>query len=283
MSGIELKGLDGLLRETKKHTPSSDGLTFLATDVLVPGKYQPRTEFDNAELQALATSIKKNGIIQPIIVRKIDSFKYEIIAGERRWRSAKIVGLTAVPVVIRNIPDDTAMAFSLVENIQRENLNPIEQAFALSRLSEEFLLTHEKIAEIVGFSRATISNLIRLLSLTPVVKDLVKHKKIEVGHAKLLLTLDERQQLYYANRIVEKGLSVRESEKIVQVLKKKKDSFNVDAHDFDLQVQEISQALSKKISHSINIRVNKQGRGKIEVLVDSFSDLQELVEKIKMD
>jgi len=220
MSGIELKGLDGLLRESKKTTSIIDGLTFISIDVLVPGKYQPRSEFDEADLKSLAVSIKNNGIIQPIIVRKIDAVKYEIIAGERRWRSAKIVGLTEVPVVIRNIPDDTAMAFSLVENIQRENLNPIDQAIALSRLAEEFSLTHEQIAETVGFSRSAVSNLIRLLSLTIFVKDLLKQKKIEVGHAKLLLTLDEQQQIYYANRIIDKNLSVRESEKILQDVKK---------------------------------------------------------------
>lgn len=292
MSGVELKGLKGLkglnvlLDESKQTAVFQDSIVLLSTEVLVSGKYQPRKDFDNTSLQDLANSISSQGIIQPIIVRKITDTQYEIIAGERRWRAAKIAGLPLVPVIMRNITDDTALAFALIENIQREDLSPIEQAVALCQLKDEFLMTHEEVAKTVGYSRSAVTNLIRLLSLSSEVKVLLQQKKLEMGHARALLALDEEQQIIIARQIVQKKLNVRDTEKLVSITKAKSSKVlisqpnNLKALE---KVQALEEELKKKFSTTVNIRFNKKGQGSIVINVDNWVEAEWLVKHIRLD
>lgn len=285
---IELKGLkglgdlDGLLKSSKKNLANTDSIILFSLDKLVVGKYQPRTEFDDKILNELAESIKENGVIQPIIVRQLDSSQHEIIAGERRWRAAKIAGLTSIPAIVRNVPDNIAIVFSLIENIQREDLSPIDQAVCLEKLSKEFFMTHEKISEVVGLSRSAVSNLLRLLSLTDEVKDFLKHKKIEIGHAKVLLILDDCDQKNIANQAVEKKLSVRETEKLVQQIKKSNFRSNINNASHKLRMENLSKDLSKKMARCVTVRVNNSGEGKIEVQVNSFEDIEWFINHLEV-
>lgn len=285
---VELKGLkklrdlNGLLKVSKQDLFNTDSIVLLPLHKLAAGKYQPRTEFDNQTLNQLAESIKGNGIIQPIIVRELNSSEYEIIAGERRWRAAKIAGLTSVPVIIRNVSDDTVIVFSLIENIQREDLNPIDQAMCLEKLSKEFSITHEKISEIVGLSRSTVTNFIRLLSLTDEVKSFLKQRKLEIGHAKILLILDDHLQKSIANQAVEKKLSVRETEKLVQKIKKSISHKNDNKIDHQLRIEKINKDLSKKLSRPATVFLNKRGQGKIEIQISSFEDMEWFVNHVEI-
>lgn len=286
MSGIELKGLqrirfDGLLQKTEDNDLSSQHIISLPISELVPGKYQPRTEFDDETLGALAESIKSKGIIQPLVVRKNETSQYEIIAGERRWRASKIAGLAEVPVIVRDLSDETALAIGLIENIQREGLNPIDQAIALSRLVEEFSMTHQDVAKTVGFSRSSVTNLIRLLSLNDEVKDLLKQKKIEAGHAKTLFGLEDHQQLLVAHQIIEKGLSVRKTEELAKKIKRPslKSDLNMESNN----AKEWSKILTRKLSQPVNVYLSKTGKGKIEIQCNSPEELEWLVAHLKID
>ena len=292
MSGLQLKGLkglrglDSLLHESKNEAPTGSigDLVRLSANMLVAGKYQPRTEFDTSALEQLADSIKANGIIQPLIVRKVDEKNYEIIAGERRWRAAKMAGLKDVPVIIRDVPDDTASAFALIENIQRENLNPIDEAIALKRLKEEFSMTHEQISEAVGYtrSRSTVTNLLRILTLSSEAQDLLRQKKIDIGHAKTLLTLDDHSQSLVVKQIVEKGLSVRESELLVQKLKKASVD-KADKNDFAIEERgsEWQEILQQKLKLPIKVILNNKGKGKVIILVESTEEMEWIVSGFK--
>lgn len=222
MEGIILKGLKGLnglegLIKDNKHlnTSKSENYFMAKTDQLVPGRFQPRTSFNHNDLSELAESIKYQGIIQPIIVRALDVSTFEIIAGERRWRAAQLAGLTEVPVVKRDISDETALAFGLIENIQRKDLNPIDQAKALQKLIDDFSITHEQVAKIVGKSRTTITNLIRLLTLPEEIKSYLVDSKLEIGHAKVLVSVNAEQGLKLAHEVVKKNLTVRQLEMLV--------------------------------------------------------------------
>ncbi len=207
--------------ETSSFKSSDQQLTKLPIDLLQRGKYQPRIDMRQETLQELADSIRAQGIIQPIVVRPVDvtpgqPTHYEIIAGERRWRAAQLAGLHEIPAVIRHVADDAAVAMALIENIQRENLNPLEEAVALDRLIKEFSMTHQDAAEAVGRSRTAVSNLLRLLELAEEVKRLVEHRELEMGHARALLPLPSRRQVEIANHVANKGLSVRETEALVR-------------------------------------------------------------------
>ena len=223
------KGLEALLGAARAiPLPERDpaktvhhGVLELAVKQLAPGRYQPRRIMREAELETLADSIRSQGIIQPILVRKTGEDHYEIIAGERRWRAAQMAGLAKVPVVVKEVSDENAMAIALIENIQRENLSALEEALALERLSKEFNLTHQQVAEAVGKSRATISNLLRLLTLTDEVKAYLEQSRLEMGHAKVLLGLQGKAQREAAEVVVNKGLSVRETERLVEHLLQK--------------------------------------------------------------
>jgi ParB family chromosome partitioning protein len=259
------------LLEQSSTTSSANLPSSLPIDVLQPGKYQPRKDMDTTALQELADSIRAQGIIQPIVVRKISPGRYEIIAGERRWRAAQLAELENVPVVIRDIPDEAAIAMALIENIQRENLNAIEEANALQRLGDEFGLTHEQIAQAVGKSRATVTNLLRLLGLNHDVKTLLEHGDIEMGHSRALLALPNNQQSEIAKQVANKGLSVRDTEQLIRrlqtpVIKKPE-------KPVDVNVTQLENSLGDKLGASVAIQHNGKGKGK---LVIDFNTLDEL-------
>ena len=266
------RGLDSLL--APEGPKDKDLQKTLPVEWLQPGKYQPRTHMDEESLAELAASIKAQGVMQPILVRVIDptpgAERYEIVAGERRWRASQLAGMGEVPVLVRSIPDEQALAMALIENIQRENLNPLEEALGLQRLIDEFGLTHQQAADAVGRSRPGTSNLLRLLQLTPPVQELLMTGKLDMGHARALLPLVGGQQVAVAQRIVQKGLSVREAERLVQHLLNppKKAEKPVDRDLLRLQ-----EDLSDNLGANVVINTNKKGAGKITI---EFTGLDQL-------
>ncbi len=267
------RGLDALLSGSDK--PHGDEQRSLPIERLRPGKYQPRTQMDEASLAELAASIKSQGVMQPILARAIENTpgaeRYEIVAGERRWRAAQLAGLAEVPVLIRNIPDEQALAMALIENIQRENLNPLEEAQGLQRLIDEFGLTHQQAADAVGRSRPAATNLLRLLQLTAAVQDMLLAGKLDMGHARALLPVSTGQQVGLAQRVVQKGLSVRETERLVhQLLNPPK---NVPAKAIDRDLLRLQEELSDGLGASVQIRANKKGSGKVTI---DFASLEQL-------
>ena len=272
-------------KDESSDASSVSNLKKLAVEHMVRGRYQPRTEFNEEQLQELADSISKQGIIQPIIVRSISTDpakpKYEIIAGERRWRAAQLAGMHEVPVVIKNYTDEEAIAVSLIENIQREDLNPIEEATSLDRLIQEFGLTHQEAADAVGRSRAAVSNLLRLLSLEPGVKEMLAHGDIEMGHARALLPLEITLQPSVASLVVKKGLSVRETEAHVRKIlnpppKKQKTNVTEDLHISDLQ-----NRLSETLGAKVVCQHTAKGKGKLVIQYNSLDELDGILEHIK--
>lgn len=284
MSNLELKGLK-LLRALDNsfqegESIPSESITHLAVELLSSGKYQPRKQFDESILDELANSIKAQGIIQPLIVRKIAEECYEIIAGERRWRAAKKAGLTYVPVIIRNIDNNVALAFSLIENIQRENLNPIEEALALNRFREEFEMTHEDIAQMIGRSRVSVTNTLRLLSLDSRVIEMLNDCKIDMGHARSLLKLSPEQQYQVACSVIEKQLNVRDTEALANRLKSsgsegRDKTFSLATpHD---KCEEWSTYLSQQFTTNVSVKINAEGKGKVIIEVNSASEVDWLI------
>ncbi len=273
LSDLGLNELMGGITAVKAaEAPSFEQLHLLSVDLLIPGQYQPRQLIDQEALMELAESIRAQGIIQPLIVRPGQNNHYEIIAGERRWRAAKIAGLTEAPVIIRDISDQTAIAFGLIENIQRRDLNAIEEAEALQRLLHEFKLTHEEIAQIVGKSRASISNLLRLLQLNAEVKNLLLTGKLEMGHGRALLALDDEVQIKAAQEIMTKELSVRETEALVKNYAKgnissEKNSFQ------QFYAVESQQNLMEKLGAKVAIKYNSKGKGKIVIQYHNLDEL----------
>ncbi len=267
------RGLDALLSGSDK--PQGDEQRNLPVERLRPGKYQPRTQMDQESLAELAASIKAQGIMQPILVRAVDATpgaeRYEIVAGERRWRAAQLAGLSEVPVLVRSIPDEQALAMALIENIQRENLNPLEEALGLQRLIDEFGLTHQQAADAVGRSRPAASNLLRLLQLSPAVQELLMTGKLDMGHARALLPLGGARQVAAAQQIVQKGLSVREAERLAQHLLNPPKKAMPAPVDRDLL--RLQEELSDNIGAAVAIRSNKKGAGKITI---EFNDLDQL-------
>jgi ParB family chromosome partitioning protein len=272
------RGLDALL--AKDEDAGGDTLKTVKLDDLQPGKYQPRTRMDQASLEELARSLKAQGVMQPILARPLGKGRYEIIAGERRWRAAKLAGLREVPVVIREVPDSAALAMALIENIQRENLNPLEEATGIHRLINEFKMTHQEAAEAVGRSRAATSNLLRLLNLPQSVQALLYDGKIDMGHARALLALEGRRQEDLAKRVAERGLSVRETEKLVQDIlnPKPKKSSRVKTNRDILRFEE---ELSEKFGTEVEIKPGKRGAGKLVISYASHQHLDDLLSKFK--
>jgi ParB family chromosome partitioning protein len=276
------RGLDALLAGTDNKR--GDEQRNLPVERLRPGKYQPRTHMEEGALMELAASIKAQGIMQPILVRAIDNTpgaeRYEIVAGERRWRAAQLAELSEVPVLIRVIPDEQALAMALIENIQRENLNPLEEAQGLQRLIDEFGLTHQQAADAVGRSRPAASNLLRLLQLTAPVQEMLMTGLLDMGHARALLPVAGGQQVGLAQRIVQKGLSVRETERLVQQLLNPPKAAPEKIIDQDLQ--RLQEELSDGLGAAVAIRANKQGVGKVTIDFNSLDQLDGLLFRLRV-
>ena len=265
---------------------AGDRLANLPLDLLQRGKYQPRVDMRPESLSELADSIKARGLVQPILVRPLphrnpgESQRYEIIAGERRWRAAQMAGIAEIPAVIRDVPDEAAVAMALIENIQRENLNPLEEARALARLIEEFGLTHQATAEAVGRSRAAVSNLLRLMELADEVKQLLEQRSIEMGHARALLGLtSRRQQIEVANLVAKKSLSVRETEALVRRLLTPPSSAAPVAIDPDIRRLELE--LADKLGAKVAFQHNATGKGKLVVSYNSLDELEGILAHIQ--
>lgn len=282
--GLSDIGLNELLSKTITESKALPGKTEdadlqnLNIDLIQPGKYQPRKDMDTQALEELAESIKSQGIIQPIVVRAIETNRYEIIAGERRWRAASLAGLKNVPVIIRDIPDNAAIAMALIENIQRENLNAIEEANALQRLSIEFSLSHQEIAKVVGKSRATISNLLRLLALGPEIKSMVEKGELEMGHARALLTLDADTQLKVAHQVVARSFSVRETELYIRRLGNLSET--PVAKVKDQQIAKLEKELSKRLGARVAIKAKDDRKGKLIVYYRNPEQFEALLEAL---
>ncbi len=270
------RGLDALLSRNESSDIPEDSMQNLAVSFLQPGKYQPRSHMDQASLAALAESIKAQGVMQPIIVRPVSSGRYEIIAGERRWRAAKIAGLTEVPTLIRQVKDESALAMSLIENIQREDLNPLESAQGIQRLITEFGMTHQTAGEALGSSRSAVSNLLRLLNLSKPVQDLMMQGKIDMGHGRALLVLPGVQQLEIANIIVNKQLSVRETEKLVN----QRDHPPVkQVVNEDRDLLRLQESVSEKLGAQVVIKAKKNGAGNLVIHYSSLDQLDGILAK----
>ena len=281
------KGLDALLSTPPSEDSSSsqqggEQLRTLPIDLLQRSPYQPRKNFEQEALQELADSISSQGIIQPIVARPISNGKqFEIIAGERRWRAAQLAGLHEVPAVVREINDQTAMCLALIENIQREDLNPIEQAQALHRLLNEFSMTHEAVADAVGRSRSTVTNLLRLLELNPQVKELVENGNLEMGHARALLALEDTRQLEVARQVDKQGLSVRATENLVRKLQGGSKSKTKKTEKIDPNIRQLQDELSEKLGAQVKINNGKGGKGTLQINYNSLDELDGILSHIK--
>lgn len=252
----------------------------LAIHCLQPGKYQPRTEIEETSLIELAESIKQQGLMQPIVVREISDGHFEIIAGERRWRACQLAELTEVPVILRQVDDETAMAMALIENLQREDLNAMDQARAMHRLTNEFNLTHQQVADLLSKSRAAVSNYLRLLSLNTEVKRFLEHGDLDMGHARALLILEEEQQAQVARLIVARNLSVRETEKLVARVKEGKKEQQVNTPEICPTVKAKLETLAEQLNTKIRIKPGKSGKGALIIHYDTLQNLQSVVDLI---
>ena len=274
------RGLDSLISNSIGDS-SSDRLTTVAVKDIQPGRYQARVQIDDEALQELADSIKAQGVIQPVIVREHGLSQYELIAGERRWRASQLAGLTEIPVVVKSISDETALAMGLIENLRRENLNPIEEAQGLKRLADEFGLTHETIAKAVGKSRSAISNTLRLLSLPEPVQDMLYQRRLEMGHARALLTLPVVEQLQLAQKAVKNGWSVREVERRSQVAQQavRKDVKKTISAD----IRRLNDALTEKLGVNVEVRTTNHKKGKIVLHFDTPETFEYLLKQLGVE
>jgi len=276
------RGLDVLLTDVQHEDDSLDGsLQYFPLDMVQPGKYQPRVDMSQESLDELADSIKAQGLVQPIVVRPINGGRYEIIAGERRWRASKIAGLDAVPALVRDVSDRSAIAMALIENIQRENLNPMEEANALHRLREEFSMTHQEAAEAVGRSRAAVSNLLRLRNLNDDVKRLVENCDLEMGHARALLALEAELQSETANNIVEKGLSVRETEQLIRRLSKPDAEKPQKSEAVLKEINKVETLIKENLGSGFAVKHSVSGKGKLVIDYGNVEELKKLVKQLK--
>jgi len=274
------RGLDALLGAATKRSAGDEELVQLPVSALRPGKYQPRTRMDENSLAELAASIKARGVIQPIVARAVGGSQYEILAGERRWRAARIAGLESVPAVVREVPDEAALGIGLIENIQREDLSPLEEANGLKRLIDEFRLTHEQVAGAIGRSRTGVTNLLRLLELAPAVQAMLLDGKIDMGHARALLALSKSRQVELAEQIAARGLSVRDAERLVQMATQPpaaaKPAFKLDADSRRLQ-----EELSESLGASVHLKPRASGKGSVVIDYSSLDELSGLVKRLK--
>lgn len=280
------RGLDALLGEPFPESllaeAQSGELRNLPVEMIQRGRFQPRTQIDPERLTELADSIRAQGVVQPIVVRTLaDDGQYELIAGERRWRAAQMAGLSEIPAVVRNVPDEAVVAIALIENVQRENLNPIEEAIALKRLTDEFGMTHDAAAKAVGRSRTAVTNLLRLLELTEEVKSLVQQGGLEMGHARALLGLPGSLQFEAARRVVAKGLSARETERLVRRLKGgSSPAKSGDVHQ-DADVRRLETMLGERLGAEVHIEQTSRGQGQLVIRYHSLEELDGILARIQ--
>jgi len=278
------RGLDALLSSARPaDSQAGDGdMRKLPLDVIRRGRYQPRMNMRDEQLQDLASSIRAQGVVQPIVVRPLGTpGQYEIIAGERRWRAAQMAGLHDIPALVRNVPDDAALAMALIENIQREELNPLEESIALQRLINEFDMTHQQAADAVGRSRVAVSNLLRLLALSDEVKRLLEEGKLEMGHARALLSLEGDAQAQAARSVVAKKLSVRETEQLVQRLQTAAQAPKSEPKRIDPNIRQLQQDLGEKLGANVNLQHGPKGKGKLVIHYNSLDELDGILAHIK--
>ncbi len=273
------RGLDALLNNDEGGE-TRETLATARVEQLQPGRFQPRTRMDEQSLNELAQSIRSQGLMQPILVRNAGSQRYEIIAGERRWRAAQIAGLAEVPVVVRDVADQAALAMALIENIQRENLNPLEEATGIQRLIDEFKLTHQEAADAVGRSRTGTTNLLRLLNLEPAVQQLLMEGRIDMGHARALLALEGTRQKELARKVDREGCSVRETEELVQAILNPKVKSAPPRPRTDRDTARLQEEVSERLGTTVEIRAGKKGAGKLIVDYMSHAHLDELLGKL---
>ena len=275
------RGLDALLSGDDDAPPSGEALRMIAIDRVRPGKYQPRTHMDEASLGELADSIREQGVMQPILVRPIDGARFEIIAGERRWRAAERAGLKEIPAVVRSVPDHAALALALIENIQRENLNPLEEAQGLQRLIDEFGLTHDAAAKAVGRSRSAVSNLLRLTALPKAVQEYLNGGKLEMGHARALLALPTAQQIGAATRVVTGQLSVRETERLVHgLLNPAKRAQRRTKPGYDADTARLENAVAEKLGAVVHIEPGRKGAGRVVIRYSTLEQLDGIIARL---
>ncbi len=283
------RGLDALLgnvnlTDTTVVVSEKEKIHFLPIEYLKSSRFQPRKDFDPAKLQELADSISSQGVIQPVVVRPIAENSYEIVAGERRWRAAQLARLHDIPVVVRHVTDQSALAIALIENLQREDLNPLEEAEALKRLQDEFSLTHQQIADAVSKSRATVTNLLRLNELHPEAKDLLLKRKIEMGHARAILSLEHSRQAELANKIADKNLSVRETEAIVRKLQEESNNnLKPPTKLRDPDIMSLEERVTQSIGAKAQIQHTEKGSGKLVIIYDSLEQLEGVLERFTIN
>ena len=281
--GLGARDLDVLLRVPENDTPEAEGeLRLLGVARIQPGKFQPRRVMDEGRLAELAASIKAQGLIQPIVVRAVGAQRFEIIAGERRWRAAQLAGLTEIPALVREVRDQAVMAMALIENIQRENLSPLEEAQALQRLIAEFKHTHQQVADAIGRSRASVSNLLRLLDLPEPIKQLLEQHKLDMGHARALLTLEPKLALGLARQAAEHGWSVRELENAARRAQTApKGKAKPAAAPRDADIVALERELAEKLAAKVSIQHGRGGRGKLVIGYHSVDELEGILERIR--
>ena len=277
------RGLDALLSGSAipAEEPAGTEMREIPVDLLQPGKYQPRSDMHPESLEELANSIRAQGVVQPIVVRSVNSTgQYEIIAGERRWRAAQMAGLHEIPAVVRNVPDEAAIAMALIENIQREDLNPIEEAVALQRLIDEFEMTHQEAAGAVGRSRAAVSNLLRLLTLNADVRKMLEQGDLEMGHARALLALDGEKQSQTAREVAAKGYSVRETEQLVRRLSTAPAKTKKSVKSLDPDIKRLQDDLTEKLAAKVAFQHTARGNGKLVIHYNSLDELEGILKHI---
>jgi ParB family chromosome partitioning protein len=281
------RGLDALLGGTSIAAMQEEAaqgehreLHYLPLDLIQRGKYQPRRDMDPAALEELAQSIKAQGVMQPIVVRAVDGGRYEIIAGERRWRASQQAGVEKIPAMVREVSDEAAVAMALIENIQREDLNPIEEAFALQRLQQEFQLTQQQVAEAVGKSRVSVTNLLRLIALPEEIKTLLAHGDLEMGHARALLGLPAERQLEAARHVVARGLTVRQTEALVRQWLSDKPA-PIEKPKADPDITRLEQRLAERLGSPVQIRHGRKGKGQLVIRYNSLDELQGVLAHIR--
>lgn len=275
------RGLDALLDATLKSSPGRDNLRNIPIELLQRGKYQPRTRMDKQALVELANSIRAQGVVQPIVVRELDNGNYEIIAGERRWRAAQLAELETIPANVRKVPDEAAIAISLIENVQREDLNPLEEATALQRLIDEFGMTHQQIADHIGRSRVAVTNLLRLLTLNEDVRELLGEGRIDMGHARALLALSGGAQSQIARQVAQQELSVRATEALVRRRLRQPAGRKARRPGLDPDIRTLQEELSERLGTRVRISHKRNGRGTLIIDYSSADELEGILERIR--